>query len=247
MSEVTEEFNAYQQELETAASALFELQKDAGDLVRKQTIKAYASLSDAHTLVVGILAAALFRINGKIIQTTTCKEERNSLFASFVIGISACEEAIAEGRYLPAIALLRQEMETLAQLKAVRLGKRNESNSPNVRELDKCLRRMYSELSAGAHVSKHHIVQSVTQWDMMSGKQPGPTTGTRYFPTLDEGLARRCFSLHLGLILGLIEEFSIDLQGDARFTDLDAVALSVAIGIMHEEGMVEILDPELKR
>jgi len=57
-------------------------------------------------------------------------EERKAHFAGFVIGMNACESAIEEARYLQAHALLRQEMEILAQLKAVREGRRKPNGSP---------------------------------------------------------------------------------------------------------------------
>jgi hypothetical protein len=85
---------------------LFALQRVFGDKVREQTMKAYGRLVDAHLLTTGVLAAALLRVNGKITPITPTSEERNALFASFVIGIEACESAIAEGRYLQALALL---------------------------------------------------------------------------------------------------------------------------------------------
>jgi hypothetical protein len=213
------------------------------DKVREQTMKAYGRLIDAHLLTTGVLAAALLRVNGKIAPITPISEERNALFASFVIGIEACESAIAEGRYLQALALLRQEMETLAQLKAVNAGRRNANRSRNVAVLESSLARLYVELSAAAHVSKSHIVRAATEWDVSADDAPGPTSGTRYFPAFDEGLARRSFSVHKVLTLGLIEELSINLReqhhGD-RFTERETEAVSFALQLMAAEGMVEL-------
>lgn len=58
-----------------------------------------------------------------------------------MIGLQTCENAIEEARYLQASALLRQEMEILAQLGAVREGRRKSNNSPNVTALETSLRR----------------------------------------------------------------------------------------------------------
>jgi hypothetical protein len=132
---------AHQRELIQPAAMLFAVQRVFGDKVREQTMRAYGRLIDAHLLTTGVLAAALLRVNGKITPITPTSEERNSLFASFVIGIEACESAIAEGRYLQALALLRQEMETLAQLKHVSAGTRNEKLSPNLAVLENSLGR----------------------------------------------------------------------------------------------------------
>lgn len=233
----------HQRELIEAATMLFAVQQVYGEKVREQTKTAYAHLVDAHLLIMGVLAAALLRVNGKIAPVTRTSEQRKALFASFVLGIRACESAIEEGRYLQALALLRQEMETLAQLKAVRAGKRRTNGSPNVVVLEKSLARLYGELCAAAHVSKHDIVRSSTECEVSGDDLPGPTSGTRYFPALNDQLARRSFSLHLMLTIGLIDEMSIDLReqhAEQNFTARDAKALRLAQVLMHTEGMVEL-------
>ena len=232
---------AHQRELIESAATLYAVQKINGDKVREQSKAAYGRLIDAHLLITGVLAAGLLRNHGRITPVTDASEERKALFASYVIGMEACERAIEEGRYLQAHALLRQEMETLAQLKAVSAGKRNERRSPNVAVLERSLARLYDDLSAAAHVSKHHIVRAATEWDVSSKHLPGPTSGTRYFPAFIEGLARRSFGLHLMLTLRLIEEMSIDLHdqhGDNGFTEREVEAIDLAVQLMVAEGIL---------
>lgn len=232
----------HQRELIESAATLYAVQKIYGDKVREQSKTAYRRLVDAHLLITGVLASGLLRISGKITPITDTSEERDALFASYIIGMEPCERAIEEGRYLQAHALLRQEMETLAQLKAVTAGKRNENRSPNVAVLEESIARLYGELSAAAHVSKHHMVRAVTEWDVSGENLPGPTSGTRYFPAFVEELARRSFSLHLVLPLRLIEEMSINLReryGDDGFTEREAEAVNLAVQLMITEGMLE--------
>lgn len=174
--------DVHKRELIKSASTLYAVQKVYGDKVREQSRAAYRRLVDAHLLITGVLATGLLRINGKITPITDTSAERDALFASYVIGMEACERTIEEGRYLQAHALLRQEMETLAQLKAVTAGKRKKNRSPNVAVLEKSLARLYDGLSAAAHVSKHHMVRAATEWDVSGENLPGPTSGTRYFP-----------------------------------------------------------------
>jgi len=233
---------AHQSELIESAAALYAVQKIYGGKVREQSKAAYRRLVDAHLLIMGVLATGLLRSNGKIAPITDTSEERNALFASYVIGMDACERAIEEGRYLQAHALLRQEMETLAQLKAVTAGKRNENRSPNVAVLEKSLAHLYDGLSAAAHVSKHHLVRVATEWNVSGENLPGPTSGTRYFPAFVEELARRSFGLHLMLTLRLIEEMSIDLHeqhGEDGFTEREVEAVNLAVQLMIVEGVVE--------
>lgn len=244
-------FDAHRQELIEAAGMLLAVQQVFGGKVREQTKAAYKRLLDAHLLVTGVLGAALLRINGAVSPTNRNLEERNALFAAFVIGAGTCEGAIEEGRYLQASCLLRQEMELLTQLKAVRTGKRNEKTSPNLaalkdNDLGVSLARLYHELSTAAHVSKHHIVRSATEVEISGDDLPGPTNGTRYYPEFDEGLARRLFSLHLMLTIGIIEEFSIDLpekSEDEGFSSRETEAVNLALALIKAEGMIDDYAP----
>ncbi|MEO7863799.1 MAG: hypothetical protein ABIU05_25885 [Nitrospirales bacterium] len=233
---------AHKRELIESAATLYAVQKIYGDKVREQSKAAYRRLVDAHLLITGVLATGLLRANGKISPITDTSEERDGLFASYVIGMEACERTIEEGRYLQAHALLRQEIETLAQLKAVTAGKRKEKRSPNVAVLEKSLARLYDELSAAAHVSKHHMVRAATEWNVSGENLPGPTSGTRYFPAFVEELARRSFGLHLMLTIRLIEEMNIgqDKQhGDDGCTEREVEAVNLAVQLMITEGVLE--------
>ncbi|WP_018266695.1 hypothetical protein [Methylosinus sp. LW4] len=240
---------AHQRKLIEAAGTLVAVQQVCGDKVREQTKSAYRRLTDAHLLVTGVLGAALLRINGIVKPSTNNSQERNALFAAFVIGTPTCENTIKEGRYLQASCLLRQEMELFAQIKAVRAGQREEKRrSPNISALKdsgfgESLARLYDELSAAAHASKHHIVRSVTAYEVSGDDLPGPTSGTRYFPEFDEGCARRSFSLHLLLTVGIIEEFGIALRenGDGEgLSEGEIEAVNLALDLMKAEGMIEI-------
>ncbi|MBX9773832.1 MAG: hypothetical protein K2Y71_05415 [Xanthobacteraceae bacterium] len=157
-----ESIEEHKQALIHPAAMLYGVQKMFGDQARAKAKQAYGKLIDAHLLVAGVLGAGLLRTNGVVTPATATSEERNALFAGFVIGLYACESAIEEARYLQAHALLRQEMEILAQLKAVREGRRKPNGSLNVTALEKSLRQLYGDLTAAAHVSRRDVVESVT-------------------------------------------------------------------------------------
>jgi hypothetical protein len=110
---------AARRELVEPWATLFAAQRFYGEKVRKQTLQAYGRLCDAHLLITGVLAAALLRINGKIVPIDWAHEERKALVALFVIGLEVCENAIVQGRYLQSLVLLRQEMEIIARIKTV--------------------------------------------------------------------------------------------------------------------------------
>jgi hypothetical protein len=232
-------------------ATLFAVQRCYGDKVREQTIEAYGRLLDARLLITGVLAAALLRIHGKIVPIDSTHEERKALSASFVIGIEVCENAIVEGRYLQALALLRQEMETVARIKTVRFAKTNGERRPNIAVLgNSSLARLYGELSEAAHVSHHQIVRTATQYEVPGDDLSVPTSRARYFPAFDQGLARRSLSLHLGLMLELVQEFMIDLEEQYReaVTEREVEAVNLAVQLMQAEGMVDVIKgAEFKR
>jgi len=250
MAAITEDdelLEEHKQALIYPAAMLCGVQKMFGEQARVKAKQAYGQLIDAHLLVSGVLGAALLRTNGVVTPITSTSEERNALFAGFIIGLSACETTIEEARYLQAHALLRQEMEILAQLVAVREGRRKPNGSPNVTALEKSLRRLYGDLTVAAHVARHDVVESVTAWDGPMDNLPGPTAMTRYFPETDAGLASRSFALHICITIRLIEELSLDLDErhpEHAFTDGERAALNHALKLMKAEGLIEFEDPE---
>ena len=225
-----------------SAAALYAAQEIFGREVRTETRKCYGGLAEAHMLVSGVLGSAILRTNGKITPITSTFEEVNALYASFVIGLNLCELAIEEGRYIQACALLRQEMETVAQIKNVRVGKRNPTRAPNIAFLEEYMKRLYGGLSDAAHVSKHHILRQVTVMEITGRDFPEATIATRYFPGFDGTFARRLFALHIMLIAYVIEEMSVDILErlpDDAFTPDDQDAITRAMSLMKEEGMLE--------
>ncbi|SFM73226.1 hypothetical protein [Rugamonas rubra] len=240
----------FEQRLAACAQQLLEpfatiraVQQVYGARVREQSMQAYGRLTEAHMLLTGVLADAILRVDGKMVEASQVGEERTALFASFVIGMGLCEDAIADGRYLQALTLLRQESETVAQLTLISQGKRKDGEAANVKVLEASLRRIHGDLSAAAHVSKHDVVRSVTRLDVSGLDLPEFTAGARYFPAFDKNLARRAFALHLVLILNVIEHMSTEHEErhapEDRFGAAERNAVDLAATLMKGEGVVE--------
>lgn len=214
------------------------------DKVHEQTLPAYGRLTDAHLLLSGVLSAALLRVNGKITPAGNNTAELNALFAAFVIGMDTCERTIAEGAYLQAGALLRQEMETIARMAEVRQGRQRNGRQANVALLEESLARQYGSLSGAAHVARPDIVRLATEHDLADMEVPGPASAARFFPVFNPETARRLFAVHLLLMANLIQEMSIEF--DERHTDADGFsardtqAVQQAMALMQQEGLVEI-------
>jgi hypothetical protein len=226
--------------LTPSATTLCRAQKFAGDHVRAKSKATFGRMLDAHLLVSGVLAAVLLRTNGKRTEDGLLNQERRVLFASYVIGMPVCELAIEEGRYLQAMTLLRQEMETLAQIVISHAGRRKPGKPATVAVLGRDISRIYGELSAAAHASNH---------DMASGLLTGVTENeetisraTYFYPVENMKLARQAFALHLVLTMNLIGQVAIDYNKahpKDGFRPLEQEALNLVVDLLRAEGVVE--------
>jgi hypothetical protein len=223
------------------AATIYAAQKYAGDEVRTKTKAAFGRMVDAHLLVAGVLGGVLLRTNEKRVEYSADTHERSVLFASYVVGMPLCEQAIEEGRYLQALTLLRHEMETLAQIVSSHQGTRVHGKQANVSVLRKDRARMYGTLSAAAHSAKHGMAAELLTQQYES--EEWITTGTSFYPVLNETLARRSFSFHLVLTIDLIAQMAIDYaknHPENGIVPLDQEALNLALSLLADEGMVEI-------
>lgn len=222
--------------------------------VRNQTDQACELLAPPHLCLMDTLASVLMRITRNIdklimgpdtvtggamvFPMTKIRKEFEATLAGFVIGVPAVEQTIREGRYLQALALLRQEMETLAQLYHLNNGARNNGRFgdkaiPSVGVLPERIRSQHDYLSGAVHVSKHHIVARATQQLHFGSlpELPQLPTGARYVSSFDAGLAHDSFLFHLWLLHGTIGQFNIYLKKyspDFALTDLECERISQA-------------------
>jgi hypothetical protein len=223
------------------AATILAAQEYAGDEVSAKTKAAYGRMVDAHLLIRGVIGGMLIRTEGKRTEHGDVVQERRVLFASFVVGMPLCEQAIEEGRYIQALTLLRHEMETLAQVVSSHLGKRVHGKAAKISVLRKDISRMHGTLSAAAHSAKHPMASELLTRGHESEYRI--STGTYFYPVLNETLSRRAFAFHLILTIDLICQMAIDYQlthPAEGVGPLDQEAVNVALRLLEEEGMVEI-------
>ena len=111
-------------------------QKEQGNISSKQTLEALGYLWEAYLILCGVLGRALAQTQGELTKFKDKDRHREALFAAFSIGLEPLETTIMSGRHLQAHALLRQEIDTLVQLQALRQGKRREGKALNWRLLN---------------------------------------------------------------------------------------------------------------
>jgi hypothetical protein len=226
--------------LREPTATLHAAQKAASDQVRTRTKPGFGRLVDAHLLVCGVLGGVLLRTNGKRTQDSLLIQERRVLFASYVVGMPLCEQAIEEGRYLQALTLLRQEMETLAQIITSHAGRRKPGKQATMSVLAKDISRIYGDLSAAAHASNHDMASELLTKVMET--EEAISRATYFYPVENLKLARQAFALHLILTMNVIGQIAIDYNKahpEDGFGPLDKEALHLALDLMKEEGLVE--------
>lgn len=224
------------------AATLYGAQKVAGDQILGKTKTALGRMVDAHMLISGVLGGVLLRTDGKRTENGLLYQERRVLFASYVVGMLLCEQAIEEGRYLQALTLLRQEMETLAQIVTSHAGTRKAGKLASVAVLGKDISRIYGDLSAAAHASSHDMASGLLTEVMET--EEAISRATYFYPVENMKLARQAFALHLVLTMNLIGQVAIDYNQAHRkdsFGPLDQEALNLAMELLSAEGVVEAI------
>lgn len=213
------------------------IQSLKGKEARKASHDACEKLIPAHILVTGALGSCLTRMNGLRVPVSPGSLDRDAIIAAFVVGLSVCEDAILEARYVQSSALLRQELEMLALLSALRAGEPPKGKTPNVARLTEDLRRLYSSLTNMTHLTDRDLIGDLHSI-LVDTDAPGDTRFTRQFPVASASGAQRQFSLQIMVILKLIEELNFDMQRcgiDLAANEIQAC--NKAMDILVQEGM----------
>lgn len=127
----------------------------------------------AAQLAFAIMASVYMR-EDKAVPVSGAKEKvlRAHLHASVVTGAPVIEELIAKALYHQAAALIRQELESGENLRALRLGGFQARRSPSTAFLKKLgLMTVYAQLTGLAHMTDDDFIRHLFH-DAKSGLQP---------------------------------------------------------------------------
>ena len=214
--------------------------KESRNEIREKSKREYGSgLLDAHLMVTGVLHEVLSRkslIPGK---TNKSIANRRVLIVSFIQGIPICEEAISEGLYVQAAALVRQEMETVAAIEEVVENVREDGETPNVKHVPWEMSRLYGELNAATHVSNHGYLAEIYRVEERGDARP-----VSVVPTYREGAARNLYAIHVGLLIQVamhLHEVQVEAYGEDEggLEKLELMMITRAADSLTEEGLLE--------
>lgn len=114
----------------------------------------------------------------ELIRNDETHREWETAFAVVNMAGNPVVSLISSGYYLQAITLVRQELEGLAQLKHIAQGNRTKNKAPKINVLDEEVKKLYGDLSEGAHLASH---------DITAIQAPMPTGLERRYALLPHG------------------------------------------------------------
>jgi hypothetical protein len=225
--------------LKSGIDLLSSIEKSRSEIREKSKLEYGSGLLDAHLLVTGVLHETLSRkslIPGKTNKSIT---NRRVLIVSFIQGIPICEEAISEGLYVQAAALVRQELETVAAIEEVIENVREDGKTPNVKHVPWQMNRLYGELNTATHVSDHRYLAEIYR-----AEERGDAKPVSVIPTYREGAARNLYAIHVGLLIQVamhLHEVQVEAYGEDEggLKEYELMMIMRAADILNEEGLLE--------
>lgn len=201
-------------------------------------------LADAHAFAASALINLISRSAGHRIPEDTKASQQISLIAHFLQGIHLCTDAVMDGLYLQAATLLRQEHEIISAVQELGIGRRRDGKTPHATVgVLKNMGKVYGDLSGAAHVSQSQLLHNMVELERGDLRLPSA------FPIYHRELARNLYSLHVCYIV-LMARLSGEIHsalGLSCISDDELRMLTMAITILHEEGLIVIEEAPLDR
>jgi len=147
-----------------------------------------------------------------VIQTESDKE-RLILLLAFVQGHAYVEELIAEGQYIKACSVLRQDYEILTRMRELRGGVDRRGEVPNIKHAPEGTQRFYSQLTAIAHPATPLLLLNFLRgWEGAASD-----VGISHLPHFVAPLASHLMTLHVWMVFEVTREallLFMDLYGE---------------------------------
>jgi hypothetical protein len=163
------------------------------------------------------------------------------ILSGFIVGLTLVEYAILSGYTAQAAALVRQELEAVAALEEIKIGRRIDGKTPNIRHLPSIPGRVYSDLSELTHFSQSSALRLVGQYRGEDPDAPENTEQWLLSPQHVPNTTKQLFALHTVLLLHFALHQSAhyaSFQG-ATPAAQDELKFQQAVNILERAGVIE--------
>lgn len=198
-------------------------------------------ISEAYAIAIEIVASSASRSTDKFAAITLDTSRRDAILTGYIVGLTLVEHAILGGYSAQAAALVRQELEAIAALEELRLGKRKDGKTPNFRHVPSIPGTIYGDLSKAAHFSDTPTLRLLSKYRGEVPEAPGPIEMWLLSPQHVPNTTRQLFALHTLLLLQFAEYQSAhysELHG-SEHTEDERIAVEKALDSLRRAGVVE--------
>ncbi len=209
------------------------IQLEQNEVVRKESKAVYGQLNTAYILATGIIAELVTSRVGEAAKTNEDISRSLALTASFIQGMGLTEDAISEGFYVQATALLKQELETLARIAEVRVGVAKDGSTPNVKHVAFGLKTTYGDFNRIAHVAQHDALSWLVALPKIDELLPVSLTAR-----FQDEIAQELYARHVTHLLILFSEITIlyEEMYALKLSEEHAKYACIAFDILKKEG-----------
>ncbi len=190
-----------------------------------ESLNNYGSLYEAYELLGNLLIALVNQGSYDPDSVNENASQRIALTTGLLQASTVPERLVRSGQYWASVAVLRQQMESLARLRQIREGLKSVANKPaNVSLLPMALRTSYGRLSELAHVSNGELLQ-----DLVAAEGSGEVTSV--VPTFRLDWLTGILSQHVFQLVVLAQEISLlhqELYPSHDLLDLEQYLSQVA-------------------
>jgi hypothetical protein len=164
-----------------------------------------------------------------------------TIHAGYIAGLSLVEQAILEGYTAQAAALVRQELEAIAALEELRIGRRKCGKTPNITYMPGIPGTVYGDLSKLAHFSDTAALRLVTSHRDEVPDAPGPADVWLLSPQHVPNTSRQLFALHTWLLLHLADHQAARYahKNGSQVTEQELASMALIVKLLKSAGVVE--------
>lgn len=166
-----------------------------------KTLSELAEISEAYALAIEVVAASASRTMGNFAKATVEVSRTEAILTGFIVGLTLVEHAILSGYNVQAAALVRQELEAIAALEELRIGKRREGKTPNVSNIPSIPGTAYGDLSKATHFADTPTLRQLGTYNGPVPDGPGPMETWLLSPQHVPNTTKQLFALHTLLLL----------------------------------------------